>query len=70
MWEAAQACLRGGFAGVELDVASGLAMASALGCPAPVAAPLLAAFGTGVEAARAKIADRTPPDAADDPREP
>lgn len=42
------ACLRGGMAGAELDVAGALAMAQAQGVKAPLAASLVAAAAQGV----------------------
>ncbi|MCW3477365.1 DUF7697 family protein [Limobrevibacterium gyesilva] len=44
------ACLRGGFAGLELDIAAAVAIAAAGGVPAPVAAQLLSAFHAGMAA--------------------
>lgn len=46
-------CLRGGFAGPELDMAAVLTVASAQAVPAPIAASLASAFVAGVAAGRA-----------------
>jgi hypothetical protein len=53
------ACLRGGMAGAELDVAGALAMARAQGVQAPLAASLVAAAAQGV---RLGASERKPED--------
>lgn len=58
------ACLRAGFAHAELDTAAALAVATAQGVPAPMAAHLLADFTAGMLAgiaARRAQQDESPP---------
>lgn len=57
-------CLRAGFAGAELDTGAAIAIATAQGVQAPVAATLLSDFQAGMLAGRAAkkdAEDKAPP---------
>ncbi|MFH5927154.1 hypothetical protein [Roseomonas xinghualingensis] len=59
-----KACLRGGMAGAEVDMAGAVALATGMGVAPPTAAALLAACGEGIMLARQDRAERDEGDAA------
>ena len=53
-----KACIRGGLAGAEVDMAGAIALATGMGVEPATAAPLLAACAEGIKLARQDRAER------------